>query len=136
MTAVSAPWPPRTYVEQSFALSISPEDGETLTADTCPAGSRTRRKVSRRQVVRRAAGSSESDSSSAGSTTALGTGCVVRNTWVYGQAEMSINQSITMVFGTRIMGDSLLGVLRLWHVRVPSIEQLVYLVQVRHAVRR
>jgi hypothetical protein len=104
MIAVSAPWPPRTYVEQSFALGVSPENGKILTVDTCPAGSRTRRKVSRRQAVQRAAGSSESNSSSAGSTTALGTDCVARNTWVYGHVEMSINQSITMVFCTRITG--------------------------------
>jgi hypothetical protein len=105
MTAVSAPWPPRTYVEQSFAVSINPEVGKILTVDTCPAGSRTRRRASRRQAVQRAAGSSGSNSSSAGSTSALDTDCVVRSTWVYCQAEMSIqsiNQSITKVLGTRI----------------------------------
>src|ERR1700747_3073088 len=100
MTAFSAPWPPNTYVEQSFAFSINPDEREILTVDTCPAGSRTRRRVSRRQVVQRAAGSSGSHSSPAGSMTALGTDSVVRSTWVYCQAE--INQSITMVFGTRI----------------------------------
>lgn len=43
--------------------------------------------------MQRAAGSLESDSSPAGSTMALGTDCVVRSTWVYCHAEMSINQS-------------------------------------------
>jgi hypothetical protein len=93
MTAVSAPWPPRIYVEQSFALSTNPEEGEILTVDTCPAGSRTRRRASRRQAVQRAVGSSGSYSSSAGSTMALGTDCVAHSTWVYCQAEISINQS-------------------------------------------
>ena len=102
MTAVSTPWPPRTYIEQSFALSIKPEEGEILTVDTCPVGSRTRKRASRRQAVQRAAGNLGSYSSSAGSTMALGTDCVARSTWVYYHAEMSINQSITVVFGTRI----------------------------------
>jgi hypothetical protein len=94
MTAVSAPWPPRTYDEQSFALSINSEEGEILTVDTCPAGSKTRRRVSRRQAVQRAVGSSGSDSSSVGSTTALGTDCVARSTWVYARPRcQSINQS-------------------------------------------
>jgi hypothetical protein len=104
----------------------------------CPAGSRTHRRASRHQAVQRAAGNLGSDSSSAGSTLALGTDCVARSTWVYCHAEMSISQSIPVIFGTRMTKKqhSLLGVLRLWYVRVPSIEQLVYLVQVRHAVRR
>jgi hypothetical protein len=140
MTAVSAPWPPRTYITQPFALSINPEEGEIPTVDTCPAGSKTRRKASRRQAVQRAAGNSESHSSPAGSTMALGTDCVARSTWVCCHAEMSINQSINhngfrYTYHGRTV-HSLLGVLRLWYVRVPSIEQLVYLVQVRHTVRR
>jgi hypothetical protein len=94
MTAVSAPWPPRTYITQPFALSINPEEGKIPTVDTCPAGSKTRRKASRRQAVQRAAGNSESHSSPAGSTMALGTDCVARSTWVCCHAEMSINQSI------------------------------------------
>ena len=93
MTAVSAPWPPRTYVERSFKLSINPVEGEILTVDTCPARSRTHRRASRRQAVQRAAVSSGSNSSPAGSMTALGTDYVARSTWVYYQAEMSINQS-------------------------------------------
>jgi hypothetical protein len=136
MTAVSAPWPPRTYVEQSFTLTINPEGGEILTVDTCPAGSRTRRRASRRQAVQRAAGSLGSNSSSAGSTMALGTDCVARNTWVYCQAEISINHHGFQYTYHGRTAHSLLGVLRLWYVRVASIEQLVYLVQVRHAVRR
>ena len=101
MTAVSAPWPPRTCVKQSFSLSINPENGKILTVDMCQAGSRTRRKASRRQAVQRAAGSLGSDSSSAGSTMALGTDCVARNTWVYSQAEISINHDGFLVHISR-----------------------------------
>ena len=97
MTAVSAPSPPRTYIERSFTLSINLVEGEILTVDTCPAESRTHRRASRRQAVQRAAVNSGSNSSPAGSMTALGTDYVARSTWVYYQAEMSINQS-----GTRI----------------------------------
>ena len=45
---------------------------------------------------------SGSGSSSEGSTLALGTDCAARSTWVYFQVEMAVNQSITMVLGTRI----------------------------------
>jgi hypothetical protein len=139
MTAASAPWLPRTYVEQSLALSINPEEGKILTVDTCPEGSRTRRRASRRQAVQRAAGSSGLDSSPVGSTSALGTDCVARSTWAYIAKSRcrSVNQSPwLLVHVSRKAAHSLLGVLRLWQVRVPSIEQLVYLVQVRHAVCR
>ena len=67
---------------------------------------------------------------------APGTDCVARSTWVYYHAKISIkHHGFRYAYHGRT-AHSLLGVLRLWYVRVPSIEQLVYLVQVRHAVCR
>ncbi len=71
----------------SSTLGINPEEGKMLTVDTCPAGSRTRRRASRRRAAQKAVGSSGPGSSSGGSMTALGTDCVVRSTWVYCQAK-------------------------------------------------
>ena len=90
MTAVSVPWPPRTYIKHT---QHQPEgEAPVLTVGTCLARSRTRRRASRRRAAQRAAGNSGSSSSSAGSTTALGTDCVARSIWVYYQTEMSVSR--------------------------------------------
>ena len=121
--------------QMTFTLSINLADSHqrrsltagwkgALTVGTCLAESRTRRRASRRRAAQRVAGNSESGSSPAGSTSVLGTDCAARSTWVCCQAEMSVSQSITAVLGTRIgrATHSLLGILRLRHVRVPSVK--------------
>ena len=64
--------------------------------------------MSQCQAAQRAAGSLGSDLSSAGSTLALGMDCMACSIWVHCHTEMSINQSITMVFGTCITENNTL----------------------------